>query len=274
MKARKPSTLETITSPRSVATAAASSGTPSPSTTLGSFVAPSRSSARVSVDSPTLAAQPPQTMSALPITGMRANSGAGAPSSASTWKRRTKRRSIQSFKPKHPLALEGHAPLAADGAAVAQVEEGEEVALRMVGLERMPHEPRAEVLHEDGPLAHGVDAGLRQIGGALEARAVAHREDVVVLDELQRAPHAHEAARVRRHPGALEDVEARRPRHPRPPRRRAASRRRPAAPRPRSPTPPARPGGSRCRGGGHFPPRGARCPRDSRAARGRRSRAA
>ena len=101
VKARKLSTLDTITSPPGVATAATSSRSCRPSRTAGSTGAPIRSRARDSTDSPTLAAQPPQSISSpAPIIAWPVNSGVGSPSGASTWKRRMKRRSIQSLSAK------------------------------------------------------------------------------------------------------------------------------------------------------------------------------
>jgi hypothetical protein len=98
MNARKLSTVDTIISPRGVVTAATSSRSAKPSSTVGSVGAPMRSRVLDSTDSPTLAAQPPQSISSdAAIADGRENSGVTSPSGASTWNRCMKRRSIQSF---------------------------------------------------------------------------------------------------------------------------------------------------------------------------------
>ena len=200
-------------SPRSVSTAAASSGWARPRTTAGWLGTPRRSSARVRVDSPTLAAQPPQSMSPPGIVAA-AKSGVIAPSRSSTWKRRTKRRSIQSFNEKRALPSNRHAPLGADGAAVAQVQQREEVALRAIRTKARAADPRRQVVREHRTLADRVDAGLGEAGARRPRRAVAHREDLVVPHALQRRTDAHEAALVGLEPGALEDRQRGGARHP------------------------------------------------------------
>ena len=164
VKARKLSTLDTITSPRGVATAATSSRSCRPSRTAGSTGAPIRSRARDSTDSPTLAAQPPQSISSPPAIFAGRELGSRSPSGASTWKRRMKRRSIQSLSANTARPSDGQPPLGGDGAPVAQIEEREEIGLRPVGTEAPAAEPGPEIVDQHGPLADRVDAGLGQPG--------------------------------------------------------------------------------------------------------------
>src|SRR4029453_838890 len=87
VKARKLSTLDTMTSPPGVVTAATSSGLGRRGGPPGWRGRPVASRARGSTDSPTLAAQPPQSISSPPpVIGRLVNSGNGSPSGASTWK--------------------------------------------------------------------------------------------------------------------------------------------------------------------------------------------
>ena len=95
------------------------------------------------------------------------------PSRSSTWKRRTKRRSIQSFSANTARPFDRDAPLRADRAAVAQVQQREEVALRAVRAEPLAADARDQVVREHRALADRVHAGLGQTGARGPRRAVA-----------------------------------------------------------------------------------------------------
>ncbi len=103
---------------------------------------------------------------------------------------------------------------ARDGRVVAEVQDGQEVALRAIGREAAAGQARPQVAGEHGALADRVHAGLGQRGPGRPGRAVAGREHLLAADALERRAHAHEAVLVRLETGALEDRQARGARHP------------------------------------------------------------
>ncbi len=98
----------------------------------------------------------------------------------------------------HARAGESGAPLPAERTPSAEIQEGQEVPLRPVVAQVATRELRAQVRVEDRPLADRVDARLGNPRRALEARAVADREERLVSHHLQRVAHAHEAGRILR----------------------------------------------------------------------------
>ena len=91
-----------------------------------------------------------------------------------------------------------HAPLRAEGAAVAEVQQREKVALRAVGPQAPAAQAGAQVVVEHRPLAHRVDAGLRHPGVVVERGTVADGEEIVPVDHLEGRTHAHEAVPIAR----------------------------------------------------------------------------
>src|SRR5262249_21315602 len=103
-----------------------------------------------------------------------------------------------------PLALGGDSPLGRHGASVAQIEQGEKIALRTVWREGPPREARSHIAREHRALAPRIDARLGQIGRRDEARAISSRENVVVPNGLQRLAYFDEASPVPLEPRAVE----------------------------------------------------------------------
>ena len=108
------------------------------------------------------------------------------------------------LQPHDPPALERASPLGAHRGSVAQVEQGEEIALRPVAAEPAPGKQAFQIVDEIRPHAHRVDAGAGALGVVDQRRAVADGEDAVVALHLQRRPRQHEAAVVERQVRAAE----------------------------------------------------------------------
>ena len=109
------------------------------------------------------------------------------------------------LEPHDPATFEGGAPLGAGGAAVAEVEQSQEVALRPVPPESLARVQAFQILDQVGPHAHCVDAGARPVRLVDQGRAVADGEDVVVALHLQSGAGACETAIAEGQVGAPED---------------------------------------------------------------------
>ena len=90
------------------------------------------------------------------------------------------------------------AALLAQGATVAQIQQGQEVGLRPVASQRAARESAAQVRVEHRTLAHGVDPRLGHPVVSGDSGTVARRKESGPALDFERVAHPHEPGRVAR----------------------------------------------------------------------------